>query len=347
MLSLFVTGRDGLLSWASGAPDYSVDRAFAALDPSARPGALDGPAALARLERFREDPVALLADVEADDLASTIIGGQVGRCTSARSAYIRSLTAARSGRFGEASAYIEEARGNCPENGLLTLEASDFYVSASRSFASGRQLAEAIEAARRALELRPENPRGFYNLATLEMKRDPLTAAALLARAADLDPAYLPALLLQAEAEIEAGRLGPASETISRALSLAPFNLRAHHLRGICSLRAGQLAEARADFQRVVASEPQNAAALSALAYTWLLDGDLEKAQRSYEKALAVSPGDLEVLNNLATVLAERKDYGEAARIWEKSMELNPSNQAIRANLEEVRQMMSRPEEGP
>jgi tetratricopeptide (TPR) repeat protein len=341
MLSFYVMGREGLLAWAAYVPTYSRDRAFLAYHAPGRPAARDNPSVMAELDRRHENPVTLLADVDPEDVEYTIVNSHLERATAARGAYFEFLAEARDGRFREASAHIENARSNCPENGLFIVESSDFYVSASRAFAQGNRSIEAMDAARHALELWPESPRAFYNLATLEIRRDPATAAALLRQATELDPAFMPAYLLEAEAEIAAGLLDPASESLSKALSLDPFSVRAYHLRGMCSLRAGRTTEARADLERVAAAEPRNAAALSAIAYTWLLEDNLKKSQEFYQKALAISPDDIETLNNLATVLAEREQYRRAAEIWEKALRLDPENQGIRANLEEVRQRMS------
>jgi spermidine synthase len=341
LLSFYLMGREGLLAWTAYVPSYSRGRAFLVYHTPSRRAARDNPGVMAELDRRHEDPTPLLAEVDPENVEYMIISSHIGRATAARSSYFRSLAAARDGELREASAYIENARSNCPENGLFLVEASDFYVSASRLYAQGNKSVEALDAARRAVELRPGNPRAYFNLATVEIKRDPVMAAALLKQATELDPAYLPAYLLQAEAELAAGRLGPASETLSKALSLAPFSVRAYHLRGICSLRGGRTAEARADFERVAAAEPRNAAALSAIAYTWLVEEDLKKAQEFYQKALAISPDDVEALNNLATVLAEREQYRRAAKTWEKALRLDPDNQGIKANLEEVRQRMS------
>jgi spermidine synthase len=343
LLGYYLMGRERLLAWADNVPRDTRARSFMLYQVPKRMPGRDPARTLISLDALRQSPIAVLAGVDEESMEYRIIDAQLERCVTARGKYFLSLRAAKEGRFGEAAAYIEDARSNCPENGIFSVKGSDFYTSLSQTLARDNKSVEAINAARRALEINPENYRAFYYLAMLERKRDPETAAALLYRATEINPGYLPAYLFQAEAEMAAGSMDLAGETISRVLSLEPFNIKAHHLRGVYLADKGEMADARADLEFVVEAEPKNTSALAALAYTWIMENDLRKAEGLYRRILRIEPDNLGALNNLATVLAERQQYLRAITMWEKALRLDPANKDIRDNIEEARQKMRGP----
>ncbi|MFZ1946905.1 MAG: tetratricopeptide repeat protein, partial [bacterium] len=343
MLSMYVMGRESLAEWAGGMPAGPGTRNFLLYRAPRATGRPEHVQTLAGLEANRQDPAAILSDSEGNSAEATIVADQIERCVDARGMYSRALTALSERNLRQASTYMEAARGNCPENGIHALQLSDFYLSLSRTLAQDRKFVDALATGRRAVESNPASYRALYNLATLETRRDPMETVRLLSVAAQVNPAYLPAQLLQAEAEISGGLVDQASETVARALSMRPFNARARHLRALCLIAKGQLEDARADLAFVVKSEPRNAAALAATAYTWMLENRLDRAEEIYERALDMEPDDLEVLNNLGTVYAEKKQYAKAIGMWERALVLAPNNQNIRDNLSEARQLLGEP----
>jgi spermidine synthase len=340
MLSLYMMDREAVLGWAADMPKSPRTRDFLRYEAPRVAGTRDYVEVLAALEANRGNPATILTDSEGNTAEHAIVADQIGRCVEARGMYTRALAAIRDRNSRQAATYLESARSNCPENGIHGLQLSDFYLSLSRALAKDKKSVEAMTTARRAVESNPASHRALHNLATLEAKRDPMAAARLLRQATEINPAYLPAQLLEAEAEMAAGLTDQASETIARALSIEPFNARARQMRALCLIERGQLEDARADLAFVLKAEPRNVAALAAAAYTWMLDDQIDKAQQLYEAALGMDSNNLEVLNNLATVYAEKKQYSKAVGMWERALVLAPDNQNIKDNLSEARQFL-------
>lgn len=343
MLSMYIMGREALAEWASGIPAGPDTRDFLRYRATKATGGAGHVETLAGLEAGHQDPAAMLTDSEGNTAEATVVADQIRRCVDARGTYSRALTAISDRNLRQASAYMEAARSNCPENGIYAIYLSDFYLSLSRTLAQDKKSVEALTTGRRAVEANPASYRALYHLATLETKRDPTEAVRLMGLATRVNPAYLPAVLLEAEAEMAGGLVDRASETVARALSMRPFNARARHLRALSLIAKGQLEDARADLAFVVKSEPGNVAALAATAYTWMLENRLDRAQEVYEKALDMDSGNLEVLNNLGTVYAEKKQYAKAVAMWERALALAPNSQNIRDNLNEARQLLGEP----
>ena len=341
-LTFYMMGREALLGWAGDVPMSTRNRPFLLYQaPKGLLGRDNSQAqALADINERHENPTALISGLEAESPEYMILTSRMERCLDARTMYFRALVAAKDRKFRETAAYLQSAKDDCPENGIFRLKYSDFFISFSRLMAQEKRFQDAVNAARRAVDENPDSYRALYNLAGFERQRDPLTAAGLLQRATELNPDYLPAYLLLAQAEITLGKIDAAGETVARVLSLEPFNAAAHHLRALCFIQRGMIWDARQDLEFAIKADPTNAEALSALAYTWLLEENLDKAQTYYEKTLKIDPSNLEALNNLASILAEKQQYGKAVRIWERALQLDQGNQSIMQNIKEARQKM-------
>lgn len=344
MLSFYMMDREALTDWAGSVPADSRASSILVYDAPTRPRESDIARVFAALDAGHVSPTQLVADLDTELPEFMVMRDRLDRCLNARTLYFKSLSAAADRDLRGVAGYLESAAGNCPENGVFRLGLSDFYISYSRALMQGNRFSDAVNVARRAVEVNSDSYRALYNLASLEAGRSPSVARGLLRKTIEIDPDFLPAYLLLAELEITSGEIEAARETLGQVLSMEPLDLRAHHLRALCFIQRDLLEDARSDLDFVIRSEPDNTAALSALAYTWLLEEDLSKAQAYYRRALETDPENIEVLNNLATVLAERRQYSSAIDTWEKALRLDPGNQNIKDNLREARQKMGEPQ---
>ncbi len=301
----------------------------------------DAVAALSDFNSFRVNPVTLMADYDEDSIEYKIERDKYGRCRDASDYYFRSYGSLLVGDEREAAQSLEYGLSLCSANGLIKERLSYLYMQVSRELAVAGRFEEAINVARRAIEMSPVSYLAFYNLAMLERMRDADTAIALLERLSQLNPYYLPADILRAELLLEIGRVAEASEVISEVLSREPMNHRAHHIRGLCFVERGLTEAARVEFEFVIEADPENANALAGLGYTWLLAGDIGKAEKYYARALELEPENLGALNNYATALAEKGDYREAIIVWQRALKLDPTNAGIKANINEATQKMT------
>lgn len=338
LLTCYMMGREALLAWAGEVRMNTRNTSPLLYRTPKELVGQDMVQSLLGLDSASEEPVSMIANLDEGTVEYDVAYDSLHRGMTARRGYFKSLVAARDHKFREAAIHLETAKSNCPENGIFGLRLSGFYISFSRALAEGGRFEEAITAARRAVEENPESYRAFYNLATLERTHDAAACVALLRKAIEINPDYVPAFLLEAEGELDLGNPDDASRTVAELLSLEPLNARAHHLRALCFIQRGLLEDARRDLEFVLKASPDNAEALAAIAFTWLLQNDLDKGQKYYEKTLRINPTHLEAMNNLAIVLAEKGEYQRAVRIWEKALQLNPGNPDIKKNITEARQ---------
>ncbi|MFC1800398.1 tetratricopeptide repeat protein, partial [Candidatus Eisenbacteria bacterium] len=244
--------------------------------------------------------------------------------------YLRSADQVAAGSIVQGISLLGDAVNTCRLNGMLEFPLSEYYMLLSRRNMAAGRLEDATESARRAIELNPLAPAAFYNL------------AALLGRATELDPTYIPGYLLKAKAELSEGRPRDATQTVGRVLSVEPFNPTAHHLKGLSLIQREQYEAGRLELEKALDGMPGNPDLMEALAYSWLMQGRLDRAGDLYRQVLRVEPERFGALNNYATVLAEEGKLDEAVAAWTRALALSPGNQDIMANIEEARQKMRR-----
>jgi spermidine synthase len=342
ILSLHLMGRDDLIRFAGDAPLIRDDSNSLLYDLPKQIPDSDWAEILAEMTSRRGNPVLSILEMDEESPEFIIARDRFDRCVGAHMQYVQSVIAARAGQLREAATYFENAHGSCPENQIYPVLLSDFYTFVSRNLAADGRIEDAINVARRAVEFNSDNHRAFYNLASIELTRDARTAVALLARAIDLYPYYVPAYLLMAEAELKLGEVDSAAETLGEVLSIEPLNPTAHRLRALSFIAREMLDDAQSELRMVLDATPEDTEALAALAYTWLLKGELGLAQKVYEQVLEREPNHLAALNNYATILAERGEFRRAVGVWTRALELDPGNRGIIDNIQEARQKIRR-----
>jgi spermidine synthase len=342
ILSCFAMTRDRVMDFCGGAALITATSNRLLLEWPQRTLQLVRTDGLTKLGEKAESPSVLVFDLDRQSTEYKFLRDRMDRCESAHQYAIKSLVALREGKVREAVSLLGESPTLCPLNGVYVHGLADYYIVLSRTLLAAQRFGEAVDAARRAVELLPGSPRAYYSLASIELKRDPTTAAALLERAITLNPYYVPAYLLKAQAELAMGEPKKASETVGSVLPMEPFNLDAHHIRGLSFIQRRMYAEGRAELELVLEAEPENVEALDALAYSWLVEQNLDEAERLYERLLRIEPDHLGALNNYATILAEKGKYQEAIMTWTRALELSPGNKDIIDNIEDARQSMRR-----
>ncbi len=342
LLSCLMMRRDNLLDLCGGADLLTDDSNRLLHEWARRTLQLVRTDDLDALDSVAENPIVLIPGLDGRSAEYKLLRDRLDRCRKAREYYIRSLASLREGKLREAVSQLSESPTLCPLNGVYSHWLADYLVMFSKSLLAGGRVEEAIAAARRAVELLPGSPRTYYNLASIELTRDPATAIALLERATTLNPYYVPAYLLKAEAELAMGKAKDAAETVGRVLPMEPFNMEAHHIRGLSFIGRRMYPEGRAELDLVLEAEPENTEAIDAVAYSWLLEEDLDKAETLYRRLLEIDPGHLGALNNYATILAEKGRYQEAVSIWTKALAISPGDKNIMDNIEDARQSMRR-----
>jgi len=134
----------------------------------------------------------------------------------------------------------------------------------------------------------------------------------------------LDALMAQAQALHQSGRLAQAEPIYREVLRRSPRHVDALHSLGLLALQAGH-AQAGADLiAQALAVDPAHASAHGNLGYALHLLGRHEEALRSLERALELQPGMLEALNNRGNTLSALGRHDEALASFERALALRP-----------------------
>lgn len=292
----------------------------------------------------------------------------------------------RAGRLGEAQGMLEKVWFQTPGDTAAGLELLSLYRQMNKpaaALAVAKRLSqdragdpvvlEALgraalatgdrETARSALaslaRLSGKAPERLVELGQLQLAAGaPMEAAASAERALAARAAYLPALVLQVDAELSLGNL-PRAESLLRALAGRTANgAEALRLAGdlamakrtpvealryyraawtkapssglalaalTAAFRAGSGAQGVELLEAWLRTHPEDGVARSALAEGYLRLNRLAEARSAYEALLAREPQNGAAANNLAQVLLRLNDAG-AVPIAEKAVKLAPGD---------------------
>lgn len=160
--------------------------------------------------------------------------------------------------------------------------------------------AEAEAAARRAVELAPDDARATLAMAmALDAKGDEEGARAALRRSLARAPT-LDARLLETTLALRSGDVAGARRAVMAALSLGPDDPRATYNLGVVAQREGRYNEAREAYLKTLRREPRHYAARYNLAVLTRDAGVTGEARHHLEVLLRQYPGDRAAVQLLA-----------------------------------------------
>ena len=134
----------------------------------------------------------------------------------------------------------------------------------------------------------------------------------------------LDALMAQAQALQNAGRLGQAEPLYREVLRRSPRHFDALHSLGMLAFQAGH-AQAAADLlAQALAVRPEEAGAHGNLGYVLHVLGRFDEALQSLERALQRQPQMLEALNNRGNTLSLLGRHDEAIASFDRALALRP-----------------------
>ncbi len=224
------------------------------------------------------------------------------------------------------------------------------YLLAVLRFNQGRH-PEAVEAARRALRVRPDDAAAHGLTGLAEAARGRLVkAVAAYDRALALAPDRWVVLVNRAAALVGLGRAAEALACCDRALVLNPDAAEAQANRGDALRDLGRPAEALAAYaaagaRGLAAGEARRDAMLAALPpaeAATLLAASADILARSaasaaaldaYERALALAPTVADTLNRHAILLAELGRLDEAVAVLDRAIAAAPREPALLHNF--------------
>lgn len=196
--------------------------------------------------------------------------------------------------FERATAYFSAACEESPE------DAGVRYMLGLSAWKNG-DLAAAVVAMERALELNPASLKSAVNLARIRNDAGAYDEALLAAdKAIEIDPESGPAHFLRARSLYNLGRVEPAIEAIETSLGLDEENGHAHNLLGLIRLQQDDETRALAALERAAELAPDTAYVHNNLGMALERSGRTREALAAYEVAVAVDPGHANAALNAA-----------------------------------------------
>jgi tetratricopeptide (TPR) repeat protein len=173
----------------------------------------------------------------------------------------------------------------------------------------------------------------YYQLAKAALERsDVQQAETAVAKALELRPDFVEALLLKGQIFASQRRLREARAAFEKACQTAPASGPAHFQLGQFYDRDNRPLEAVAAFQKTVALDPSETRAWDYLALNLELLGEPQKAERAYRRGLAVNEGarfDRFLGYNYGRFLVKRNRLAEAKPFLDRAVELDPDVRAV------------------
>jgi len=137
------------------------------------------------------------------------------------------------------------------------------------------------------------------------------------------------ALLNQAVALHQAGRLDEAAAAYERLLQQFPGQFDATHLLGVIALQRGDLATAERQIAQALAGKPKDAAALNNLGTVLLRAHRLDEAREQFERATKAQPTLADAQSNLGNVLRQLGRVADSLVPLKRAYGANPKSAEI------------------
>ncbi|HVT90029.1 MAG TPA: tetratricopeptide repeat protein [Tepidisphaeraceae bacterium] len=196
------------------------------------------------------------------------------------------------------------------------------------------KLNEAMKHIKRALELRPDYPAGYYNMAAIFMSMGRADQAAVAWRKAiELKPEYYQAWSSLSAALRRLGRHQEAVDAAAKAVGFKPDDPDAllNMASSLCGVR--RFDEAAVQFEQLLRLHPNHVAGHNN--YGNLL-ADMDRPTRAaeqYKAAIALDPNMVEIVNNLGNVYKSAGQIREAIDCFREVLAKRPRSPHLHGNL--------------
>jgi predicted O-linked N-acetylglucosamine transferase (SPINDLY family) len=139
-------------------------------------------------------------------------------------------------------------------------------------------------------------------------------------------PAAAAALLNQAVAHHQGGRLDEAAKLYAQVLASAPGQFDAMHLLGVVALQRGDLPEAEKLITQALAVKPKDPNALNNLGTALMRGNRFDEARAQFERAVKAQPGAVDAWANLGNVLRRLGRVAESVPPLKRAHAGNPKS---------------------
>jgi protein O-GlcNAc transferase len=196
------------------------------------------------------------------------------------------------------------------------------------------QLGSAVKSYEKAIEIKPDYAKAFYNLGgtyhELEKMDDSIKS---YKRSLEIDPDYAEAHNNLGNVFQDLGRLDEAFECFEKALTIKPDYVEVHYSLGVLFQELGKLESMIEHLEYAVTIEPSLSEAHNMLGIAYKELGQFDDSIESYLKALDINPNFSEAYNNLGNTYTEVGQLDDAVESYLKALELNSDYPALHNNL--------------
>lgn len=283
-----------------------------------------------------------------------IFGLFLGRFFNAEIAYASGLRAIVSGGTDEAITKTGQAVALHPTRSTYHVALAQAYLNKATQTALGAQpdpnlvttlVALAVNEARRATELAPNNVNGWQQLATMYANARAIAPDAnvwvmrTLERAIELEKTNPILYVLAGNAKVFDKQPEEAIKDYENAIRLKPDYVDAYLNLALLEEQSGKIDEAISHMAQAVVIAPGNADALfnlGRLLYNRGKEGDLARAESAFQTVLNAVPNHANALFSLG-LLAERQGKTSAAiEFYQRVLKLNPDNAEVKRKLDSL-----------
>jgi len=214
-----------------------------------------------------------------------------------------------------------------------------FYFLLAGAASLADETERAISAAKKAVELSPDNPRIQSRLAWVSYNaKDDQQAyknyAAVVENfkdeygSSDLRELLRQTRMILSSLCVRMGRIEEAESWLIEVLHEFPQNVGAFNDLGyLWADQNKRLDQARRMIEAAVASDPENAAYLDSLGWVYFRLGDFEGAIEQLKKAAAISQQDPVLMDHLGDAYQARGQTGKAREAWRNALQLLEGDQ--------------------
>jgi Flp pilus assembly protein TadD/peroxiredoxin len=230
-------------------------------------------------------------------------------------------------------------------------------------------LDQAAESFQQVITAKPDDPEGYYNLGTLNLRRNdfqqarhyleqtvklrpnypeawnnlgmmaaqegnPEEAIKNFQQSLQLRPAYAIALLNLGNVYRRQGAFGQAEECLRHALEIQPDDPEVNYSLGMLFARQNQMNRASDYLQKAIALRPDYPEALNNLGILFVQLQEYAKAEEQFKTCIRLVPNFDQSYLNLARLYAMRSEKEKARDVLQELLRLQPTNPAAIQTME-------------
>jgi len=196
---------------------------------------------------------------------------------------------------------------------------------------------QAAASFKQVIAAKPEDPEAFYNLGTLELRRNNFADAGQhLGQAVKLRPNYPEAWNNLGMLDVQQGRNEEAVRNFQQSISLRPNYAVALLNLGNLQRRLGAMDEAEKLLTRALELEPENPEVNYGLGMFYAREDQLDRATQLLERSVAVRPDYSDALNNLGVLYVRQRNYSAAEEEFQRCIKAAPNFDQGYLNLARV-----------